>query len=102
MRRFLPRGFACHLVATLSMALYFPGFAQNSPDTRLPLNERAYIASRVYASLANFAHAQDLRQADLDATYRSYLERALAAEDRFTFSRASMELLCVLFGNLAK
>lgn len=59
----------------------------------LPLTERAYVASRVYASLTNFAHWRDAEEVDLDAVYRSYLEKALADSDRFAFSRASIEFL---------
>lgn len=89
MRRF-------YFIAALLLALCIPGFAQERPGARLNLVERAYVASRVYASLANFAHAQDLQGADVEAAYRSYLEKALASEDRFAFSRASMEFLAGL------
>lgn len=59
----------------------------------LPLAERAYLASRLYASLANFAHWQDAQGVDVEAVYRGYLEKALASSDRSAFSRASMEFL---------
>ncbi|HWR52399.1 MAG TPA: S41 family peptidase [Bryobacteraceae bacterium] len=93
MRRLFPRGFARYSLAALLMALCSSSFAQNRTDAAMPLTERAYLASRVYASLVNFAHAQDLQNTDVDAAYRSYLEKALAGEDRFTFSRATMEFL---------
>lgn len=83
-------------LAALSLVLSSPGLSQDRPGPRLPLNERAYLASRVYASLANFAHGQDLKQADVDAAYRRYLDQALASDDRFAFSRASMEFLATL------
>ncbi len=70
-----------------------PGFAQGP---RLAQTDRAYIASRIYAGLANFAHGHDLPSAEIEAAYRSYLEKALAADDRVSFSRASMEFLATL------
>ena len=57
------------------------------------MTERAYLASRVYASLAYFAHWQDAQEVDVEAVYRSYLEKALANSDRSVFSRSSMEFL---------
>jgi carboxyl-terminal processing protease len=89
MRRF-------YFFAAVLLVLCIPGFGQERPGARLTLVERAYFASRVYASLANFAHSQDLQGADVEAAYRSYLEKALASEDRFAFSRASMEFLAGL------
>ncbi len=59
----------------------------------LSVTERAYLASRVYASLAYFAHWQNAQGVDVEAVYRSYLEKALANPDRFAFSRSSMEFL---------
>jgi carboxyl-terminal processing protease len=58
------------------------------------LNERAYLASRIYASvLTYFAHWQDVPDLDVETAYRKYLDKALANGDRFAFSRASMEFL---------
>ncbi len=76
-----------------ALLLSLPGFAQ---APRLPQTDRAYIASRIYASLANFAHGHDLPRADIEAAYKTYLEKALAAGDRLAFSRASMEFLATL------
>jgi carboxyl-terminal processing protease len=60
----------------------------------LSQTDRAYLASRVYASLlGNFAHWQDAQGVDVEAAYRSYLEKALVSPDRTSFSRASMEFL---------
>ncbi len=84
-----------HFLAALPL-LWFPGVAQDRSGPTLPLNDRAYVASRLYASLGNFAHAQNLHGTDIDATYRSYLEKALASEDRTAFSRAGMEFLAAL------
>ena len=83
-------------LAALSLVLSFPALSQDRPGLRLAVSERAYLASRVYSSLANFAHGQDMQQADVDAAYRRYLDRALATDDRFAFSRASAEFLATL------
>ncbi len=62
----------------------------------MSLNERVYLASRVYASLVNFAHWQDVKRSDVEAAYRVYLDKVVASEDRFAFSRASLEFLATL------
>jgi hypothetical protein len=56
-------GLARWLLAVLPSALCLPVFAQGPSDARLALNERAYLASRVYASLANSAHVRDVPRA---------------------------------------
>ena len=96
MRCYFPGGLYRHFFAALPLLLCVPGFAQERPAPGLPLKERAYVASRLYASLSNFAHAQNLHGTDIDATYRTYLDKALASEDRAAFSRASMEFLAAL------
>lgn len=53
--------------------------AADRPATTLTLNERVYLASRVYASLANFAHWQNAPDLDLEAAYRVYLDKAIAS-----------------------
>jgi carboxyl-terminal processing protease len=61
----------------------------------MPLSERAYRASRVYAAaltyLAHWPDAPD--EAAIEAAYRAYLEAALASEERAAFARASMRFL---------
>jgi carboxyl-terminal processing protease len=79
------------LIAAAVLVIGCRGFAGE-----LTLNDRAYLASRVYASLANFAHWQDAQGVDVEAAYRSYLEKALASGDRLVFSLASMEFLAAL------
>ncbi|MGA8741862.1 MAG: S41 family peptidase [Terracidiphilus sp.] len=78
------------------MLTCIPAFAADGPDSNLTLNERVYVASRVYASLNNFAHWQNAPNLDVDAGYRAYLEKAIASEDRKAFSLASMEFLANL------
>ena len=70
--------------------------AADGPAPALTLNERVYVASRVYASLDNFAHGQGVPNLDVDAAYRAYLDKAIAAQDRKAFSLASMEFLAEL------
>lgn len=55
-----------------------------------------YVASRVYASLANFAHWQNAPDLDLEAAYRIYPDKAIASDSRTAFSRASMAFLAQL------
>ncbi|MGA8730857.1 MAG: S41 family peptidase [Terracidiphilus sp.] len=76
------------LIAPCSQA-----FAGDGSAPALSLNDRVYIASRIYASLNNFAHWQNAPNLDVDAAYRAYLDKALASEDRRAFSLASMEFL---------
>jgi len=70
-----------------------PIFAADQPTGQLSLQDRAYIASRVYASLNYFAQWQNVPQIDLEKAYRGYLEKALASPDRVAFTHASMEFL---------
>lgn len=86
--------FGC--LVTLSLAFCPASSAQNSERLHLSLNDRIYIASRVYASLMYFAHGQDLKPADTDAAYKAYLEKVLTSDDRFAFSRATNEFLATL------
>ena len=79
-----------HVVAVLGLMVCHAFAAE------LTLDQRAYLASRIYASLANFAHWQDAQGVDVETAYRSYLKKALASADRFDFSRASMEFLATL------
>jgi carboxyl-terminal processing protease len=79
---------ACAQMASIALA-------GEAAQARLTLEERAYRASRVYATaLTYFAHwpgAPDT--AAIEAAYRSYLGTVLASEDRTTFTRASMRFL---------
>ena len=70
-----------------------PVFAAEQTSDQLSLQDRAYIASRVYASLDYFAHWQNVPQLDLDAAYRAYLDKALASPNRTAFTHATMEFL---------
>jgi carboxyl-terminal processing protease len=69
--------------------------AEEALRTRLTLAERAYRASRVYTTaLTYFAHWADAPDAAaIDSAYRTYLDAALASEDRAAFTRASMRFL---------
>jgi carboxyl-terminal processing protease len=95
-RQTLLRGLARCWSATLPLILSATCCAQGGSGAHMSLNDRAYIASRVYASLVYFARGQELRQTDVDAAYKTYLEKALADEDRFAFSRATSEFLATL------
>jgi carboxyl-terminal processing protease len=83
------------LAALLGLALAAP-YAQAQAPLPTPA-ERAFIASRVYSSVQLFfAHWDDAAGVDLDAAYRTYLDSALAAEDRLAFTMASHRFLATL------
>jgi carboxyl-terminal processing protease len=69
--------------------------AEEAFRTRLELAERAYRASRVYATaLTYFAHWADAPDAPaIESAYQAYLDAALASDDRVAFTRASMRFL---------
>jgi carboxyl-terminal processing protease len=84
-RLLLPALLFCFLSSSL--------FAENDAS-QVPLKERVYIASRVYASLiSNFAHTQGVPDVDADAAYRLYLDKVLAADSLKAFSLATMQFL---------
>src|ERR1039458_10114059 len=70
-----------------------PVFAADQTPDQLSLQDRVYIATRVYASLSYFAHWQNVPHLDLDDAYRSYLGKALASPDRTAFTHVTMEFL---------
>ncbi len=83
----------------LACAAPASAFAEEAPLARtIPLAERAYRASRVYATvLTYFAHWADAPDTKaVESAYRTYLETALASDDRAAFSRASMRFLATL------
>jgi len=63
----------------------------------LPLQHRAWIASKIYASVqAYFGHWEAVPDLDLDAAYRDYLAEALAAPGRFDFDLATLAFMARL------
>ncbi len=70
-----------------------PVFAADQTQDQLSMQDRAYLATRIYASLSYFAHWQNVPQLDLEKAYRAYLDKALASSDRIAFAHASMEFL---------
>lgn len=67
------------------------------PGEDLALTERAYIASKIYASVQqSFAHWEAAPGLDWDAAYREYLVRVLASPDRRAFDLSTMELVAKL------
>ena len=93
-RRFL------HLLSAAFLSCFSllcsPLSAASDDSPRISLNDRVYIASRIYASLANFAHFQGVPDLDVDAAYRAYLDKAIASDSRKDFSLASMQFLASL------
>lgn len=61
------------------------------------LEERAFIASKIYSSINTyFAHWQAVAGLDFDAEFKTYLGRALRAETRRDFDLATYELFAKL------
>ncbi len=83
----------CSMAMIMALGnLYAAAAEPSSPP--LPLEQRMYLAGRIYASaLANFAFWQNVPGLNVDAAYRAYLKKAIAAEDRAAFTEASMEFL---------
>jgi carboxyl-terminal processing protease len=80
------------------LALPWSAGAQQQDPSRLPLEERAYIASEIYAAIPlYFAHWEGA-PADLDlaASYRAYLAKALSTDDRREFALATAEFMAKL------
>jgi carboxyl-terminal processing protease len=71
-------------------------FAASAEPSRIALKDRIYIASQIYAGLANFAHFQGASEVDVDSAYRAYLDKVLASDSRKDFSLASMQFLASL------
>src|ERR1035437_2646500 len=92
-RRLIRWAAIVQLAALFALLSCSPVFAADGPAPGLTLNERVYVASRIYASLDNFAHWQNVPDMDVEAAYRTYLDKAIASEDRRAFSLASMEFL---------
>jgi carboxyl-terminal processing protease len=72
--------------------------AQQRDPSRLSLEERAYIASEIYAAIPlYFAHWEGT-PADLDlaGAYRAYLAKALSTDDRREFALATAEFMAKL------
>jgi carboxyl-terminal processing protease len=91
--RFFARCGSVLIAGLFLLSFSLNAMAADPAASHLTLNERAYIASRIFASLDNFAQQQNATNLDVEATYRAYLDKALASEDRVDFDRASMEFL---------
>lgn len=93
MRRTIQIGWVA-AVATLSTS---SGLAQSQEPDTLPLEERVWIASKIYSAVqVYFAHWEAVAELDLDVAYRRYLETATASADRKDFDLATMEFFAQL------
>jgi carboxyl-terminal processing protease len=65
-----------------------------SAEEGIALSERVYVASKIYASMEMyFAHRTGVPGLDLEAAYKTYLERVLAATVRRDFALATLEFI---------
>jgi carboxyl-terminal processing protease len=70
----------------------FASAQQGEDDISVP--ERAFVATKIYSMLdACFAHRDGIPGFDMDAAYRAYLTKALAANDRCAFDLATLEFV---------
>ncbi len=68
-----------------------------SGQTKIPLDERLWVASKIYASIPiYFAHWQPVRDLDLDAAYKDYLKGVTAADARWDFDHLTLEFMARL------
>jgi carboxyl-terminal processing protease len=68
-----------------------------SAQTRIPLEDRLWVASKIYASIPiYFAHWQAAPDLDLDAAYKDYLKAATAADTRWDFDHLTLEFMARL------
>lgn len=82
------------LLGLLAGLLLVPLSVQAQAPALPSVEERAYVASRLYSALnTHFAHWEGAADVDLDAAYREYLAKALAAPDRRTFALESQAFL---------
>jgi carboxyl-terminal processing protease len=66
-------------------------------QTKVPLEDRVWVASKIYASIPiYFAHWQGAPDLDLDAVYKDYLKAATAAETRWDFDHLTLEFMARL------
>ena len=72
------------------------GAPAQDAGAEIPMREKTFIASKVYASLQMyFAHWRAIPDVDLDAAYRPYLAEVLASDSRLSFDLATMKFLAV-------
>src|SRR5687768_11552553 len=68
-----------------------------SGQTKIALDERLWVASKIYASIPiYFAHWQGARDLDLDAAYRDYLKAVVTADTRWEFDHLTLEFMARL------
>lgn len=64
------------------------------PDAALSAEQRAWVASKLYASIQMFnAHGEGAPKFDLEREYKAYLAAAMAADDRRAFDLATMAFM---------
>src|SRR5690348_2908377 len=91
----IPRAFLCLALIILSALVTTSG--QSDEQSQLSLADRVLVASKIYASIPiYFAHWQNVPGLDLDAAYKAYLAKVLAASDRHDFDLASIEFMASL------
>lgn len=81
------------------MLLFFITIAPYVRAQTLPLEERLFILSKTYASIAlYFAHWEDaaIKSEQLDSVYKDFLNRAIATENRKDFALLIKEFIAPL------
>jgi len=72
-------------------------FSQQTGTNELSLQERAFIAGKIYSSVNTYyAHWQAVPDLDFDAAFKEYLDHALKASGRLEFDLATLEFISKL------
>jgi carboxyl-terminal processing protease len=87
---------ACWIILPIALFNCSIASAQDRAEEP-PVSERAFIASKIYSCIElYFAHQAGTANLDIDAAYKAYLGRALAAKGRREFDLATLEFIAVL------
>jgi len=83
------------LLATTVFVL--AGHGQANSSDPISLQERIYIASRVYSTIQSYFNVWDDKNGfDLDQSYRTYLQNILRSDDRREFDLETMRFVALL------
>jgi carboxyl-terminal processing protease len=93
MSMFLRVSFTCLLVTTI---LVTAGQAQTDATARISLQERVYIASRVYSTIQSYFNVWEESDIDFDQSYRNYLQSIFRSDDRREFDLETMRFVALL------
>src|SRR5262249_3007428 len=82
----------------LSVAVLLIGTPRPALQTRdLDVADRVIVAAKIYSLIQlNFAHWEGVSKAEVDATYREYVDQAMKAQTRNEFDLATLRFIASL------